>query len=76
MKEGVYRVAHLVAAETAAPADLDKFLMQYQMEQIRKGGSFLPVKLTPAADDTLVKEGVLSPTGGTEHGTLRRGGQG
>jgi hypothetical protein len=42
------------------------------MEQIRKGGPFLPVKLTPEADDTLVKEVVLPPIGGTEHGTPAR----
>jgi hypothetical protein len=60
-------------ALTRTREDLDKVLMQYLTEQIRKGGPFLPVKLTPEADDTLVKEGVLPPTGGTEHGTPGRG---
>ena len=58
---------------TRTREDLDKVTMQYLMEQIRKGGPFLPVKLTPEADDTLVKEGVLPPIGGTEHGTPGRG---
>jgi len=53
------------AAQTNAPEqrreELQKRLQQYQMEQIRKGQTPLPMSLSKEMDDQLVKEAVLAP---------------
>jgi hypothetical protein len=51
----------LKAAPKYSGDELAKHLYDYQMEVIRQGLPPLPIPLTPAQDEQLVKEGVLPP---------------